>query len=69
MQKIFLIIGLYSYGWWWYVEIKKYLEENNIFVRDYGHVKGMENYLRITIGTQEQMKKILNIMKRFNIGN
>ena len=43
----------------------KYLESNNIFVRDYGHVKGMENFLRITIGTLEQMKKVLVVIKSF----
>jgi histidinol-phosphate aminotransferase len=42
-----------------------FLEEKNIFVRDYGHVKGMENYLRITIGTKEQMKKVLDVIKDF----
>jgi histidinol-phosphate aminotransferase len=43
----------------------KYLEGKNIFVRDYGHVRGMENYLRITIGTKEQMEKVLAIIKGF----
>jgi len=43
----------------------KYLESNNIFVRDYGHVKGMENFLRITIGTYEQMQKVLVVIKSF----
>ena len=42
-----------------------FLEEKNIFGRDYGHVKGMENYLRITIGTKEQMKKVLDVIKDF----
>jgi histidinol-phosphate aminotransferase len=43
----------------------EYLEKNNIFVRDYGHVKGMENYLRITIGTMPQMQTVLKIIKKF----
>ncbi|MCY3973396.1 MAG: histidinol-phosphate transaminase [Candidatus Dadabacteria bacterium] len=32
------------------------LLNRNIFVRDYGHVQGMEEYIRVTIGTREQMK-------------
>lgn len=47
-------------------EFIEYLEDNNIFVRDYGHVKGMENYLRITIGTKKQMDKVLEVIKKFN---
>ncbi len=42
-----------------------FFEENNIFVRDYGHVKGMENYFRITIGTMEQMKRVLQVISDF----
>jgi histidinol-phosphate aminotransferase len=50
-------------------EIKRklisFLETNNIFIRDYGHVKGMENYCRITIGTKDQMKIVIEKMKEF----
>ncbi len=48
-------------------EFIQYLEKNNIFVRDYGHVNGMENYLRITIGTKEQIEKVLDVMKKFKL--
>ncbi len=43
----------------------EFLESKNIFVRDYGHVKGMENYLRITIGTLEQMNIVIQEIKNF----
>lgn len=46
-------------------EFIKFLESKNIFVRDYGHVKGMENYLRITIGTIQQMKIVISEVKNF----
>lgn len=42
------------------------IKKEFIFVRDYGHVKGMENYLRITIGTKKQMDKVLEVIKKFN---
>ena len=43
----------------------KFLETKGIFVRDYGHVKAMENFLRITIGTKGQMQRVLNEIKNF----
>lgn len=42
------------------------LELDNIYVRDYGHVKGLENFLRITIGTKDQMKKVIECIKALN---
>jgi len=47
------------------IKLIKFLEQNNIFVRDYGHVRGMENYLRITIGTKEQMQKVIQKIEEF----
>lgn len=41
------------------------LSLQNIFIRDYKHVKGMENYLRITVGTEEQMKIVVKAIKNF----
>lgn len=35
------------------------LLKENIFVRDYGHVKGMKNYIRLTIGTEKQMRGLV----------
>jgi len=40
---------------------------NKIFIRDYGHVPSMESCARITIGTTKQMRKVLNIIRGFNI--
>lgn len=42
-----------------------YLQSQNIFVRDYSHVNGMGNYLRITIGTLDQMKLVLKCIAKF----
>lgn len=38
------------------------LSKNNIFIRDLSHVKTLENYVRITIGTLEQMKSVMNVI-------
>ena len=42
-----------------------FLEKNHVFVRDYGHIKGMENYVRITVGTQGQMERVAKEVARF----
>lgn len=39
------------------------LEANNIFVRNYGHVNGMAKYTRITVGTENQMEHVFNVIK------
>jgi histidinol-phosphate aminotransferase len=44
----------------------EHLSSNLIYVRDYGHVKGMENYIRITIGTCEQMARVQKTIELFN---
>lgn len=36
-------------------QVMSTLENNNIFVRNYGHVNGMSEYTRITVGTRVQM--------------
>lgn len=43
----------------------EFLLNKNIFVRDYSHVKNMENYFRITIGTIEQMEKVVLAIREF----
>jgi histidinol-phosphate aminotransferase len=43
----------------------KYLEENNVYIRDYSHLRGMEKHIRITIGTQIQMKKVFSVISLF----
>ncbi|WP_169764355.1 pyridoxal phosphate-dependent aminotransferase [Campylobacter mucosalis] len=47
-------------------ECIKFLEQNKIFVRDYGHVANMENFIRITIGTTNQMQKVIEVIKIFH---
>jgi histidinol-phosphate aminotransferase len=43
----------------------QYLDNHSIFVRDYGHVKGMVNYLIISIGTSKQMERVLKVISGF----
>lgn len=51
------------------IDIKKklldYLEQNNVFVRNVMHCKKIEDCIRITIGTNEQMKKVVNLLIEF----
>ncbi|MEY8251579.1 MAG: histidinol-phosphate transaminase, partial [Colwellia sp.] len=51
------------------LELTEYLEFNNIFVRNYGHVAKMGRYTRITIGTLEQMDVVFSTIKEFHIKN
>ena len=44
-------------------ELVSYMQSNGIFVRDYTHI--IPNACRITIGTQEQMHKVLECIKQF----
>lgn len=39
------------------------LEDNKIFVRNYGHVSGMSDYTRITIGTHHQMNFVFETIR------
>ncbi len=39
------------------------LLENNIYIRNYSHVAGANNCVRLTIGTRNQMVPIINIFK------
>lgn len=43
-------------------EIFEYLKSRNIFVR-YFNKPRIDNYLRVTIGTDEQMEKLYNVLK------
>ena len=45
-------------------EIFTALKERNIFVR-YFNKPGIDNYLRITIGTQEDMEKLIKFLKEY----
>ena len=44
----------------------KHLLKTNIFVRDYGHIEGMEGYLRLTIGTRKQMGGFVEKLRGFD---
>lgn len=44
------------------VEIKSYLAENNVYIRHFNK-EGISDYLRITIGTDEQMDIMINLLK------
>ena len=45
-----------------------YLEKNNMFVRNFSHIRGMGNFIRITIGTKQQMKRVYSVIKGFYNG-
>jgi histidinol-phosphate aminotransferase len=40
------------------------LQREGIFVRDRSFLPGLNNTVRFTIGTKEQMKKVINVLKR-----
>ena len=42
-----------------------FLEKNKVFIRNYGHIKNTENFIRITIGTVVQMKKVISLIDTF----
>ena len=52
-------------------DLFNYLKENNIFVRNLLHSDILYNCLRITIGTKEQMQKVVSVIDNFmlNINN
>lgn len=42
-----------------------FLESKNVFIRNYGHVNGMDGYVRITIGTSAQMHKVFGLIRNY----
>lgn len=42
---------------------------HKIFVRDYGHIEETKNYIRITIGTKENMEKVCSVIRDFHMRN
>ncbi|MHC5227644.1 histidinol-phosphate transaminase [Enterococcus sp. LJL99] len=46
-------------------ELYKFLEKETIFVRYFGSVPRLQNYLRISIGTQTEMEKVSDALKSF----
>ncbi len=47
------------------IQLLEYLAENNIFVRDTTQTDSVKNCFRITSGTPEQMKVVVNVIKNF----
>lgn len=46
-------------------EIFEYLKTKNIFVRYFSKPERINNFLRITIGTEEQMEKLISVLKEY----
>lgn len=46
-------------------EILSYLERNNVFVRDVSQSKSVNDCVRITIGTKEQVEYVVKLFERF----
>ncbi len=44
-------------------EIVKFFESRKIYIRDYGHIKNLENHIRVTIGNNEQTLKLISSFK------
>jgi len=42
-----------------------HLESANIFIRDYGHLDSTLGFVRVTIGTKDQMKKVFQAFSEF----
>ena len=42
-----------------------FLTKNNIFVRDLSHMDGLKNFFRITIGNENQMSKVMEIINKY----
>jgi histidinol-phosphate aminotransferase len=63
-ESNFLLIAFVSYDF--KINFFNHLNRNNIFVRNLSHSKLLDNCLRITIGTLNQMKLVLEVIKDFN---
>lgn len=46
-------------------EIVEFLRLNNIFLRKYDHVSGMNSFVRVTIGTEEMMVRLTEKIDQF----
>ena len=60
----FLLIEFKNYDY--KINFFNYLIKNNIFVRNLSHSDLLYNCLRITVGTFDQMKLVLNVVDEFN---
>ena len=43
-----------------------FLERNKVFVRDYGHLRATEKYIRVTIGTTKIMERVISLITKFD---
>lgn len=50
------------------IALLNYLAEHNIFVRDTTQAPSVRNCFRITIGTKEQMEKVINVIEQYYAG-
>ena len=46
-------------------DIVDFFESKKIFIRDYGHIKNLENHIRVTIGNVEQTLKLISSFKNY----
>jgi len=46
-------------------DFTQYLESYNIFIRDYSHVNGLENHVRITIGRIGEMRRVMQSIDEY----
>ena len=42
-----------------------FLEDEKIFIRNYSHVRGMEDFVRVTVGTRDQMQRFRGRLFQF----
>tara|TARA_Y100000816_G_C26103528_1_gene585547 strand:+ start:541 stop:1629 length:1089 start_codon:yes stop_codon:yes gene_type:complete len=46
-------------------KILLFLKKNNILVRDLGHIQSLQNYIRITLGLEENTSKVVSVFEKF----
>ena len=46
-------------------DIIKFFESQKIYIRNYGHIKNLENHIRVTIGNVEQTLKLISSFKDY----
>ena len=45
--------------------LMKFFEDKKIYIRNYSHIKGLENCIRITIGNEKQTNKVIDLLSIF----